>query len=127
MTSVVCLLTCSSLTAWARAPYPGVDFRGVDIRYTLVDNAEACQQACNDEDKCQFYTYVKENFRDPAYRYSIYRAEPSLKQTNVASESLLHLCRRRRCYLKRSITIPSPPKIRKLQNVVSGFSLSLSP
>ncbi|CAF99456.1 unnamed protein product [Tetraodon nigroviridis] len=61
---------CHLSDSWARAPYPGVDFRGVDIRYTLVDNAEACQQACNDEDKCQFYTYVKENFRDPAYSLS---------------------------------------------------------
>ena len=36
---------------------------------------------------------------------------------------LLMLYSRRRCYLKRVITVPAPPNIVKLNNVVSGFSL----
>lgn len=36
---------------------------------------------------------------------------------------LLMLCSRRRCYLKRAITIPAPSKVTKLANAVSGFSL----
>lgn len=33
------------------------------------------------------------------------------------------VCCRRRCYLKRVITMPAPPKVTKLSHVVSGFSL----
>ncbi|KAK5618604.1 hypothetical protein CRENBAI_015668 [Crenichthys baileyi] len=34
-----------------------------------------------------------------------------------------YLDERRECYLKRVITMPAPPKVNKLANVVSGFSL----
>lgn len=73
----------SLLTAWANAPADGVDFRGVDIQYSIVDNANACQQACNEDDKCQFYTYVTENFFEVGLRYSIVCAQSLLKQTNL--------------------------------------------
>lgn len=46
----------------------GVDFTGTDIQYKIVDSAEACQQACDEEDKCQYYTYVTEQFNDRNYR-----------------------------------------------------------
>lgn len=70
----------SLLTAWSTTPVEGVDFRGVDMRYTMVKSAEACQTACNEEAKCQFYTYVQENFPNRAVRYSVFRAAPLLKQ-----------------------------------------------
>lgn len=73
----------SLLTAWAGAPADGVDFNGVDIRYSMLDSAEACQKACDEDYKCQFYTYTTENFRDLPYRYSIFCAEPLLKHTNI--------------------------------------------
>lgn len=36
---------------------------------------------------------------------------------------MLILCSRRICYLKRAFTMPLPPKVTKMDNVVSGFSL----
>lgn len=76
------------LTAWAKAPANGVDFKGVDIRYSMLDNAEACQNTCNEDDQCQFYTYITENFHSLPYRYSIFCAES--KQTNISySETLV--------------------------------------
>ncbi|TWW65358.1 hypothetical protein D4764_21G0002580 [Takifugu flavidus] len=87
--------------SWVRTPVEGVDFWGEDIQNRMVDSAEACQKACDEDDKCQFYTYLTEQFIDRDYRH--------------------------RCFLKRTITIPAPPKIVKLQNVVSGFSLMAVP
>uniref|UniRef100_A0A674P8I9 Coagulation factor XI-like n=1 Tax=Takifugu rubripes TaxID=31033 RepID=A0A674P8I9_TAKRU len=92
---------CQLDDTWVRTPVEGVDFRGEDIQNRMVDSAEACQKACDEDDKCQFYTYLTEQFINRDYR--------------------------RRCFLKRTITIPAPPKIVKLQNVVSGFSLTAVP
>lgn len=51
----------------------------------------------------------------------------SIFQLNYCAELkmlLLLLCSyRRRCYLKRVIILPAPPKVTKLDNVVSGFPL----
>uniref|UniRef100_A0A3B3TK34 Plasma kallikrein-like n=1 Tax=Poecilia latipinna TaxID=48699 RepID=A0A3B3TK34_9TELE len=77
--------------------YEGVDFRGSDIRFELMDTAELCQLKCDEDPNCQFYTYVDENFSDRAAW--------------------------RRCYLKRVITMPAPPIVNKQASVVSGFSL----
>lgn len=74
------------LTAWAKAPVEGVDFRGVDIQYKMMDSAEACQKACDENDKCQFYTYTTENFVNLIYRYSIFRPALSLKQTDKTNQ-----------------------------------------
>uniref|UniRef100_A0A3Q4I627 Coagulation factor XI-like n=1 Tax=Neolamprologus brichardi TaxID=32507 RepID=A0A3Q4I627_NEOBR len=63
----------------------------------LMDDADTCQKTCTEDPHCQFYTYVDETFFDRSYW--------------------------RRCYLKRVITIPAPPKVTRLTNVVSGFSL----
>ena len=74
---MVWLLPRSSLlTAWANAPAEEVDFRGVDIRYSVLNSAEACQVACNEDEQCQFYTYIKDNFQDLAIRYSIFVQNP---------------------------------------------------
>lgn len=62
------LLKFSLLTAWVRTPVEGVDFKGVDIQYKIVDSAEACQKACDEDDKCQFYTYATEQFIHLDYR-----------------------------------------------------------
>uniref|UniRef100_A0A665TCX0 Plasma kallikrein-like n=1 Tax=Echeneis naucrates TaxID=173247 RepID=A0A665TCX0_ECHNA len=74
-----------------------VDFRGSDIRFELMDDPETCQSTCSADRNCQFYSYVNVTFHNPDYR--------------------------RRCYLKRVITMPAPPKVNKLYNAVSGFSL----
>lgn len=105
----------------------GVDFKGVDIQYKMVDSAEACQKACDEDDKCQFYTYVTAQFVNLDYRYCIFCVASLLKQTKKILKLFLNVCCRRRCYLKRTITTPAPPKIVKLQNVVSGFSLTAVP
>ncbi|KAM6903458.1 plasma kallikrein-like isoform 2-T2 [Lycodopsis pacificus] len=88
---------CQLDTSWLKATYEGVDFRNDDIRNELKDDADTCQKTCNDDPTCQFYTYVKANIFD--------------------REDW------RRCYLKRAITIPAPPKVTKLANAVSGFQL----
>nr|XP_046274228.1 coagulation factor XI-like [Scatophagus argus] len=88
---------CQLSSDWIKVAHEGVDFRGSDIRYEMMDDAETCQRTCTEDASCQFYTYVTENFYDSDYW--------------------------RRCYLKRVITMPAPPKVTKLANVVSGFTL----
>ncbi|XP_008285822.1 coagulation factor XI-like [Stegastes partitus] len=88
---------CQPDNNWLKVAHEGVDFRGSDIRFELMDNAEECQRTCTDDPNCQFYTYVTKNFRDRNFW--------------------------RRCYVKRVITVPSLPKVTKLNNVVSGFTL----
>uniref|UniRef100_UPI0037E731CF coagulation factor XI-like n=1 Tax=Semicossyphus pulcher TaxID=241346 RepID=UPI0037E731CF len=87
---------CQLDNSWTEQALVGVDFRSSDIRYQLMDDAESCQMNCTEDPNCQFYTYVNESFFNPDYW--------------------------RRCYFKRVITMPSPPKVTKLSNVVSGFT-----
>uniref|UniRef100_A0A671U235 Apple domain-containing protein n=1 Tax=Sparus aurata TaxID=8175 RepID=A0A671U235_SPAAU len=88
---------CQLDNNWVKVAHENVDFGGSDIRYVLLDDADTCQRTCTEDALCQFYSYVTAQFTDPAYR--------------------------RRCYLKRSITMPAPPKVAKLTNAVSGFTL----
>ncbi|XP_044027260.1 plasma kallikrein-like [Siniperca chuatsi] len=81
---------------WVKVAHEGIDFRGSDIRFELMDDANACERTCTEDPNCQFYSYVGERFSDRFYW--------------------------RRCYLKRVITMPAPPKVTKLANVVSGFT-----
>ncbi|XP_017276580.1 coagulation factor XI [Kryptolebias marmoratus] len=82
---------------WVKLTYEEVDFRGSDFRNEPADDADACQRKCTEAPVCQFYTYTNENFSDQAFR--------------------------RRCFLKRVITMPAPPKVTKLDHVASGFTL----
>ncbi|KAL0961742.1 hypothetical protein UPYG_G00331130 [Umbra pygmaea] len=84
-------------TAWVTAVYEGLDFFGGDTRHLFLENAAACQKTCNEDPDCQFYTYTTNLFHLAIYR--------------------------RNCFLKQIITIPLPPKIATMSNVVSGFSL----
>ncbi|XP_071768712.1 coagulation factor XI-like [Centroberyx gerrardi] len=88
---------CQPDNSWMKVAHDGMDFRSDDIRYVLLDDPETCQQTCTEDPNCQFYTYVKDTFFNSKYW--------------------------RRCYLKRVITMPAPPKVSNLANVVSGFSL----
>ncbi|XP_061738497.1 plasma kallikrein-like [Nerophis ophidion] len=97
VTSGIATHFCQQDTNWAKKTHEGVYFQGSDIRFELMDDAETCQKTCSGDGNCQFYTYVNDNFREPVFR--------------------------RRCYIKRVITMPAPPKINKLANVVSGFHL----
>uniref|UniRef100_A0A667WRI5 Coagulation factor XI-like n=1 Tax=Myripristis murdjan TaxID=586833 RepID=A0A667WRI5_9TELE len=85
------------LDNWLKTALEGVDFPGMDIRYVMLDDPETCQTTCSQDPHCQYYTYVSENFQSSMYR--------------------------RRCYLKRFITMPMPPKVTKVANAVCGFSL----
>ncbi|XP_062302100.1 coagulation factor XI-like isoform X3 [Osmerus eperlanus] len=89
---------CAPSSDWVFADYDGVDFLGSDKKFVLLDDKESCRQACNEDPACQFYTYLSSSFNDPVHR--------------------------RRCYLKRIITLPLSPKVGSLPNVVSGFSLN---
>lgn len=88
---------CQQDNNWLNVAHEGLDLRGSDMRFVLLDDPESCQRACNDDTTCQFYAYANENFFDSAHW--------------------------RRCYLKSVVTIPAPPKVTKLANVVSGFTL----
>ncbi|XP_071357289.1 coagulation factor XI-like isoform X2 [Trachinotus anak] len=88
---------CQMDNNWLKVSHEGVDFKGSDIRFELMDDPDTCQRTCSADPNCQFYTYVNQSFLSPVYR--------------------------RRCYLKRAIIMPAPPKVIKLPNVVSGFSL----
>uniref|UniRef100_A0A3Q2FWU5 Apple domain-containing protein n=1 Tax=Cyprinodon variegatus TaxID=28743 RepID=A0A3Q2FWU5_CYPVA len=88
---------CRIDESWLRLTYEGVDFFGSDFRSEVVRNADDCQQTCTQNPNCQFFTYITESFPFP----DIWR----------------------RCFLKRVITIPSPPEVKKLANAVSGFAL----
>uniref|UniRef100_A0A8C5EIY0 Coagulation factor XI-like n=1 Tax=Gouania willdenowi TaxID=441366 RepID=A0A8C5EIY0_GOUWI len=87
---------CQPENSWVKVAHERVDFQGSDIRYELMDDPDTCQRTCTDNPNCQFYTYVYETFFDVTHR--------------------------RRCYLKRVISLPAPPKVTKLSNVVSGFA-----
>ncbi|XP_033980594.1 coagulation factor XI-like isoform X2 [Trematomus bernacchii] len=82
---------------WLKVAHDGVDLRGSDICFELMDDADSCQRNCTEDPLCQFYTYVTEAFHNRDFR--------------------------RRCYFKRTITMPAPPKITKLEKVTSGFQL----
>uniref|UniRef100_A0A4W6FZ67 Apple domain-containing protein n=1 Tax=Lates calcarifer TaxID=8187 RepID=A0A4W6FZ67_LATCA len=91
-------MTSSLLTECAMKTLEGINLPGSDLRFLLVNNAKACQKTCTEDPNCQFYTY-----------------------TIMLLLMLFHSSRR--CYLKRVITMPAPPKVTKLANAVSGFSL----
>ncbi|XP_026205962.1 plasma kallikrein-like [Anabas testudineus] len=88
---------CQLDNSWLKEAHEGVDFQGSDIRNEPMDNADTCQRTCTADPNCQFYTFTTNNFAFQDFRL--------------------------RCFLKRAITMPAPPKITKQQNVVSGFSL----
>ncbi|XP_034747569.1 coagulation factor XI-like [Etheostoma cragini] len=88
---------CQLDNAWVQVAHENVDVPGSDIRFESMDDADTCQRTCTQDPYCQFYTYTNDNFDDPFGR--------------------------RRCYLKRTITMPAPPKVSKVANVVSGFQL----
>lgn len=88
---------CRPDSNWTQLAYEGVDFRGSDIGFQLMDDAESCQRTCTSDANCQFYTYVNQDFTNRAYW--------------------------RRCFHKRTLTIPVLPKVTKLNHVVSGFTL----
>ncbi|KAF3707637.1 Coagulation factor XI [Channa argus] len=88
---------CQLDNSWLEVALEGVDFLGSDVRPEPMDDADTCQKTCTEDRNCQFYTFTTETFPFQDFR-------------NI-------------CFLKRSITLPAPPKVNKLDNVVSGFSL----
>lgn len=129
---------CSSLSpGWVNAALEGVNFKGNDIRFELTDDAASCQKTCNEDPNCQFYNYLKADFPDSVFRYiNLHACIKTCIKTNfyflskivptvqdIFKKLLLILCSRRRCYLKRSITMPYPPRVAKLATAVSGFQL----
>ncbi|XP_059206160.1 coagulation factor XI-like [Centropristis striata] len=97
VTSGIPARSCQLNNNWLNKRYEGVDFWGSDLDDLLAVDAEACQRTCTNFPGCQFFTYVTMKHR-------------AIRHWHI-------------CYLKRVITMPSPPKVTKLANVVSGFSL----
>ncbi|XP_072426603.1 uncharacterized protein [Chiloscyllium punctatum] len=87
---------CGTQSSCFETVYDGLDFPGNDIRQSVVENEESCQRKCTVEADCQFFTFVKGEFRNERQRFL--------------------------CYRKKSER-GTPPKITILQNVVSGFPL----
>ncbi|XP_037330863.2 coagulation factor XI-like [Pungitius pungitius] len=88
---------CWPDNSWVNVALEGVDFPGSDIRNEPIDDSASCQRTCNEDANCQFYTYLTADFPDINFR--------------------------RRCFLKRAITMPAPPEVAKVDNLVSGFQL----
>uniref|UniRef100_A0A3Q3GB54 Coagulation factor XI-like n=1 Tax=Labrus bergylta TaxID=56723 RepID=A0A3Q3GB54_9LABR len=88
---------CQLDNSWIKEALEDVDFQGSDIGFEYMDDAKTCQRKCSEDANCQFYAYASERVSNPDYW--------------------------RRCYFKRVITMPAPPKVVKLANVVSGFTL----
>uniref|UniRef100_A0A3P9Q320 Plasma kallikrein-like n=1 Tax=Poecilia reticulata TaxID=8081 RepID=A0A3P9Q320_POERE len=74
-----------------------IEFRGLDFRSEVVNFVDICQEKCTEDPNCQFYTYHNGSFFHPENRH--------------------------RCYMKRVVTMPTPSHIRKVDNVMSGFTL----
>ncbi|XP_027142905.1 coagulation factor XI [Larimichthys crocea] len=85
---------CHLHNKWLKKIYAGINFPHNDIRHFQSYNFGTCQKTCTADPNCQFFSYVTD--KSPA---------------------------RRLCFLKRVITMPAPPRITKLANAVSGFSL----
>ncbi|MEQ2300038.1 hypothetical protein AMECASPLE_021166 [Ameca splendens] len=82
---------------WSKLTYKGVDFSGSDISSEVVNCVDNCQEKCTENPNCQFYTYHNGSFFHPDHRH--------------------------RCYMKRVIIMPTPSQVKKMANVVSGFTL----
>lgn len=65
-------LTSSLPTDWVKVAYEGVGFRGSDIGFELMDDAESCQRACTNDVNCQFYSYASDEYSDPEFRYILF-------------------------------------------------------
>uniref|UniRef100_A0A8C9RGH6 Coagulation factor XI-like n=1 Tax=Scleropages formosus TaxID=113540 RepID=A0A8C9RGH6_SCLFO len=79
--------------------YQDVDFPEADFIALFTDTYKQCQQACTKEPGCQFFTFCTNDFDPPQYR--------------------------NKCHLKYSRTLPTPPTVKVLKGVVSGFSRRL--
>ncbi|KAG7501447.1 coagulation factor XI-like [Solea senegalensis] len=84
---------CQLDNDWLKVDYDGVHFQGSDIRNVTMENADKCRKACTADRQCQFYTYFKDSHSNSDYRGL--------------------------CFMKSVITISAPPKVSKLNNVVS--------
>lgn len=136
------------LTGWAKLTYKGVDFSGSDISSEVVNCAEHCQEKCTENPNCQFFTYHNGSFFHPSHRYELIistffkiflvrkcvetwmihwnHANSTVSNVYITWQqqwNVMFLCYRHRCYMKRVITMPAPSKVKKLANVVSGFTL----
>uniref|UniRef100_A0A3B3TJZ9 Plasma kallikrein-like n=2 Tax=Poecilia TaxID=8080 RepID=A0A3B3TJZ9_9TELE len=83
--------------SWAKLTYRDIEFRGSDFRSEVVNFVDICQEKCTEDPNCQFYTYHNGSFFHPEHRH--------------------------RCYMKRVVTMPTPSHIRRVDNVMSGFTL----
>ncbi|XP_053718881.1 coagulation factor XI-like [Synchiropus splendidus] len=88
--------SCRASNDWLKVKYHGAAFPRIDLSCKMASNVDDCATLCNEDPNCQFYTYHTDD-------------GPPLT--------------RRRCYLKRAITLPAPPKVAIKSNVISGFSL----
>ncbi|XP_072530903.1 coagulation factor XI-like [Salminus brasiliensis] len=81
------------------AQHKDVEFTGTDYRNMAVSSSNECQELCTSDPHCKFFSYFPEKFSD---------AE-----------------KRKKCFLKYSWTVPTPPTVGMKSEVWSGFSQSL--
>uniref|UniRef100_A0A3Q1H8P6 Apple domain-containing protein n=1 Tax=Anabas testudineus TaxID=64144 RepID=A0A3Q1H8P6_ANATE len=89
---------CQPDNNWVKKIYEDINFPSNDIRYFTAEDVHGCQRACTADPNCQYFSYHNENCTS---KYRMWR----------------------RCFLKRVITLPVPPRVSKAINLVSGFSL----
>ncbi|XP_043994632.1 coagulation factor XI-like isoform X2 [Gambusia affinis] len=88
---------CQIDESWAKLTYEDIEFHGSDFRSEVVTSVDICQEKCTEDPNCQFYTYHNGSFIHPDQQH--------------------------RCFMKRVITMPMPSQVKKVDNVMSGFTL----
>uniref|UniRef100_A0A4W6FSL3 Apple domain-containing protein n=1 Tax=Lates calcarifer TaxID=8187 RepID=A0A4W6FSL3_LATCA len=131
--------------------FPKTNLPGHDIESLLAASPEHCQTLCSAHPQCSYFSYVGYTYHIPNLFHPNYWNHltnmTTLEGINLPGSDLRFLlvnnakaCQKtctedpncqfytytiadRRCYLKRVITMPLLPKVTKLANAVSGFSL----
>ncbi|XP_054911860.1 plasma kallikrein-like [Poeciliopsis prolifica] len=88
---------CQIDESWAKLTYEDMEFLGSDYSSEVVPSVENCQDKCTEDRDCQFYTFHNGSFFHPEHQH--------------------------RCNMKRVVTMPMPSQVRKVVDVISGFSL----
>uniref|UniRef100_A0A4W6FTZ3 Apple domain-containing protein n=1 Tax=Lates calcarifer TaxID=8187 RepID=A0A4W6FTZ3_LATCA len=118
--------------------FPKTNLPGHDIESLLAASPEHCQTLCSAHPQCSYFSYSSlltecamktlEGINLPGsdLRFLLVNNAKACQKTCTEDPNCqfyTYTIADRRCYLKRVITMPLLPKVTKLANAVSGFSL----
>lgn len=107
------------LSGWRKEVHVGVDFPYNDIWCFLLDNAKECQRSCTIPSASTTATPLTGSVTHT----NTHKTQLYLKFRIGSHIIVCCFFSRRLCFLKRYITLPSPPAVRKHDRTISGFSL----